>query len=50
MMTLLETIYRGKLLNKEMTADFLKMLSNTRRVRSYKAFQMTWWPPASLAS
>ena len=27
MMTLLETIYRGKLLNKEMTADFLKMLS-----------------------
>lgn len=26
MMTLLETIYRGKLLNKEMTADFLKML------------------------
>lgn len=27
MMTLLETIYSGKLLNKEMTADFLKMLS-----------------------
>jgi beta-lactamase class A len=27
MMTLLETIYRGKLLNKEMTADFLKTLS-----------------------
>ena len=27
MMTLLETIYGGKLLNKEMTADFLKMLS-----------------------
>jgi beta-lactamase class A len=27
MMTLLETIYRGKLLNKQMTADFLKMLS-----------------------
>ncbi|HKR95574.1 MAG TPA: serine hydrolase, partial [Candidatus Angelobacter sp.] len=27
MMTLLETIYAGKLLNKEMTADFLKMLS-----------------------
>ncbi len=27
MMTLLETIYRGKLLNQEMTADFLKMLS-----------------------
>jgi beta-lactamase class A len=27
MMTLLETVYRGKLLNKEMTADFLKMLS-----------------------
>jgi beta-lactamase class A len=27
MMTLLETIYRGKLLNKEMTADFMKMLS-----------------------
>jgi len=26
MMTLLETIYRGKLLNKEMTADFMKML------------------------
>jgi beta-lactamase class A len=26
MMTLLETIYRGKLLNPEMTADFLKML------------------------
>lgn len=27
MMTLLENIYRGKLLNKEMTADFLKVLS-----------------------
>jgi beta-lactamase class A len=27
MMTLLETIYRGKLLNKEMTADFIKLLS-----------------------
>jgi beta-lactamase class A len=27
MMTLLETIYRGKLLNKELTNDFLKMLS-----------------------
>src|SRR5689334_24852606 len=27
MMTLLETIYRGKLLNKDMTADFIKMLS-----------------------
>ena len=27
MMTLLETIYRSKLLNKDMTADFLKMLS-----------------------
>lgn len=27
MMTLLETIYAGKLLNKEMTADFLKLLS-----------------------
>jgi beta-lactamase class A len=27
MMTLLETIYRGKLLNKEMTADFFKVLS-----------------------
>ena len=27
MMTLLETIYRGKLLNKEMTDDFLKVLS-----------------------
>jgi beta-lactamase class A len=27
MMTLLETIYRGKLLNPEMTADFMKMLS-----------------------
>lgn len=27
MMTLLETIYRGKLLNKEMTDDFLKILS-----------------------
>ena len=26
MMTLLETVYAGKLLNKEMTADFLKML------------------------
>ena len=26
MMTLLETVYRGKLLNKEMTADFLKVL------------------------
>jgi len=27
MMTLLETIYRGKLLNKEMTTDFIKVLS-----------------------
>jgi beta-lactamase class A len=27
MMTLLENIYRGKLLNKEMTADFIKVLS-----------------------
>ena len=27
MMTLLETIYRGKLLNKELTADFIKVLS-----------------------
>jgi beta-lactamase class A len=27
MMTLLETIYRGRLLNKEMTADFFKVLS-----------------------
>jgi beta-lactamase class A len=27
MMTLLELIYRGKLLNKEMTADFIKILS-----------------------
>jgi beta-lactamase class A len=27
MMTLLETIYRGKLLNKEMTRDFIRMLS-----------------------
>src|ERR1041385_2641060 len=27
MMTLLETIYRGKLLNNEMTADFIKVLS-----------------------
>jgi beta-lactamase class A len=27
MMTLLETIYRGKLLNKDMTADFITMLS-----------------------
>src|SRR5579884_2064982 len=27
MMTLLETIYRGKLINQEMTADFMKMLS-----------------------
>src|SRR5206468_11963305 len=27
MMTLLESIYRGKLLNKEMTADFIKVLS-----------------------
>ncbi len=27
MMNLLETIYRGKMLNKEMTADFIKMLS-----------------------
>jgi len=27
MMTLLETIYRGKLLNKDMTADFIKVLS-----------------------
>ena len=27
MMTLLETVYRGKLLNKELTADFIKVLS-----------------------
>jgi len=27
MMTVLETIYRGKLLNKDMTADFIKVLS-----------------------
>jgi beta-lactamase class A len=27
MMTLLETIYRGKMLNKEMAADFMKVLS-----------------------
>jgi len=27
MMTLLDTIYRGKLLNKEMTADFIRILS-----------------------
>jgi beta-lactamase class A len=27
MMTLLELVYRGKLLNKEMTADFIKVLS-----------------------
>jgi beta-lactamase class A len=27
MMTLLETLYRGKLLNKEFTEDFMKMLS-----------------------
>ena len=27
MMTLLEAIYQGKVLNKEMTDDFLKMLS-----------------------
>jgi beta-lactamase class A len=27
MMTLLETLYRGKLLNKELTEDFMKMLS-----------------------
>lgn len=27
MMTLLETIYRGKLLNQDMTADFMKILS-----------------------
>ena len=30
MMTLLETIYRGKLLNKEMTADFIKVLSTRK--------------------
>jgi beta-lactamase class A len=33
MMTLLETIYRGKLLNQEMTADFIKML-NTHKESS----------------
>jgi beta-lactamase class A len=31
MMTLLDQIYRGKVLNKEMTADFLKMLSTHKR-------------------
>lgn len=31
MMTLLETIYRGKLLNKEMTEDFMKMLSTHKQ-------------------
>lgn len=31
MMTLLETIYRGKLLNKEMTDDFLKVLSTPKK-------------------
>jgi beta-lactamase class A len=31
MMTLLETIYGGKLLNKEMTADFIKMLSTPKK-------------------
>ena len=30
MMTLLETIYRGKVLNKESTADFFKMLSTNK--------------------
>jgi beta-lactamase class A len=30
MMTLLEAIYRGKLLNKESTADFFKMLSTNK--------------------
>src|SRR6476469_7138291 len=30
MMTLLETVYRGKLLNKEMTANFIKMLSTRK--------------------
>ena len=30
MMTLLETIYRGKLLNKESTADFFKVLSTNK--------------------
>jgi beta-lactamase class A len=31
MMTLLEAIYRGKVLNKEMTADFLKMLGTHKQ-------------------
>ena len=31
MMTLLEQIYQGKVLNKEMTADFLKMLSTHKQ-------------------
>ena len=31
MMTLLEQIYRGKVLNREMTADFLKMLSTHKQ-------------------
>jgi beta-lactamase class A len=31
MMTLLETVYRGKLLNKELTDDFLKVLSTPKK-------------------
>ena len=34
MMTLLEDIYRGKVLNKEMTADFFNMLSTHKTVSS----------------
>jgi beta-lactamase class A len=30
MMTLLEVIYQGKVLNKEMTADFFKLLSTNK--------------------
>lgn len=38
MMTLLETIYRGKLLNPEMTADFMKMLSTHKESSMLQGF------------
>ena len=50
MMTLLETIYRGKLLNKEMTADFIKMLSTHKESSLLQGCRMTRWPPASPAN
>ncbi|HEY2170754.1 MAG TPA: serine hydrolase, partial [Candidatus Angelobacter sp.] len=47
MMTLLETVYRGKLLNKEMTADFIKVLSTHKESSLLQALRMMPWQPAN---